>query len=329
MDYLPPLTFAYEIWCPALIRKCCFLIGWTNRHTDKHFLFGRPFLSEKGISIVWWNGLGTPLQVCLTHETVSVKKNHFNIAWNTFPTYRWEDNVTFNRRLMHWLFRLDELDDCGIPVLSFDSLPSVSIVSSYLEKVKRSREKTIHQSIGLSEPSTYIILVLCASWIAAVNTGESFSQLRVLLAPRIISCPARYTHFRRRSYLLTCSDGDKHAQFHRLDCSTAGSAIESRAANTVIMGAFFSHSNFQYVQTLEYGAIRSSFRFTTVNVYRPPPFFSTRKQHSRFLYLRVPSVHNNLLHSKAFTDISIKRRQHISAHHSIPRHKKRRIPICQ
>ena len=139
---------------------------------------------------------------------------------------------------MHWLFRLDELDACGIPLLSFDSLPSVSIVSSYQEKVKRSRKKTIHQSIGLSEPSTYIILVLCATWIAAVNTGESFSQLRILLAPRIISCPARYTHFRRRSYLLTCSDGDKHAQFHRLDCFTAGRAIESRAANTVIMGHF-------------------------------------------------------------------------------------------
>ena len=157
--------------------------------------FGYPniLFQEDVISISWWNGLGTSLEVRLTHETSSAKENHFNIEWNTFSTCRWEDTVTFNSRLMHWFFRLDELDACEIPSLSFDSLPSVSIVSSYQKKVKQSREKIIHHPIALSEISTYIILVLCAAWIVVVNTGESFSQLRILLALRIISCPARNT----------------------------------------------------------------------------------------------------------------------------------------
>lgn len=202
------------------------------------FWFPYILFQEDVISISRWNGLGTSLEVRLTQETSSAKENHFNIEWNTFPPYRWEDTVKFNSRLMHWLFRLDELEICAIPPLSFDSLPSMSIVSSYEKEVKKSREKMIHHPSGLSEISTYIILVLCAAWIVALHTGESFSQLRILLAPRIISCPARDTHLRRRSHLLTCSDGDKHTQFHRLDCFTTGKAIESRAANTVIMGHF-------------------------------------------------------------------------------------------
>ena len=75
--------------------------------------------------------------------------------------------------------------------------------------------------------------------------------------------------------------------------------------------------------------IRSSFRFTTMNVSRPPSIFSTRKENCRFLYLRAPSVHNNLLHSKTFTDISITHRLDLSADYSIPRHKQLRIPSCQ
>ena len=53
LDYLTPIGFLAKTGVPTMILKFCFLIGWTDRQTDrqtdKHFLFVRPFLSEKGI----------------------------------------------------------------------------------------------------------------------------------------------------------------------------------------------------------------------------------------------------------------------------------------
>ena len=69
--------------------------------------------------------------------------------------------------------------------------------------------------------------IILSVWARSILTSSSSSVLLGSL---------RST--RSRSHLLTCSDGDKHTQFHRLDCFTTGEAFESRATNTVIMGHF-------------------------------------------------------------------------------------------
>ena len=73
----PQLVFERKSTVPRLFRNAAFwLVGQTDRQTHKHFLFGRPFLSEKGM-------------IFLHHRIMRNKRSESLKHWSQFCKSSW------------------------------------------------------------------------------------------------------------------------------------------------------------------------------------------------------------------------------------------------